>query len=202
MFWKISCRYRHNLCDRALSTRPNSTSPAFPSPLRSEDFASSWFFRKLQASPPFKKSVFQSSQNKRKAYRHTILQHTDENQTVDIAIRRLRKVAPDGMQRAQMLLKVSRIWRLVHDSNQVPISNRLVSVSKEGQAVKPTNYWKSSGPCNCMATCACGRVNHGSSCSESNNSLSRPLLPLIVLSLHLSTMDKNKSHCNDRHMCR
>ena len=43
------------------------------------------------------------------------------------------------MQRAQMLLKVSRIWSLVHDSNQVPISYQLVSVSKEqGKAVKPT----------------------------------------------------------------
>ena len=63
-FWKISCTYRHNVCDRALSARPNSASPAFHSPLRSEDFASSWwFFRKSQASPLKKKHGWSSCEN-------------------------------------------------------------------------------------------------------------------------------------------
>ena len=69
-----------------------------------------------------------NTNGKLKAYR-TIMQNTNETQTVDIAIRRLRKVAPDGMQRAQMLLKVWRIWSLLHDSNQVKISDQLFSVS-------------------------------------------------------------------------
>lgn len=109
----------HNLCD-ALSARPNSTSPAFPSPLRSEDFASSWFRKssRLPRLPPLKKKIYMfqfsvlwilNTNGKWKAYR-TIMQNTNETQTVDIAIRRLRKVAPDGMQRAQMLLRVWRIW--------------------------------------------------------------------------------------------
>ena len=88
----------------------------------------------LPGFPPLKKhviciSIFSLNTNgKWKAYRHT-MQNTNETQTVDIAIRRLRKVAPDGMQRAQMLLKVWRIWSLLHDSNQVKISDQLFSVS-------------------------------------------------------------------------
>lgn len=57
----------HNLCD-ALSARPNSTSPAFPSPLRSEDFASSWFRKssRLPRLPPF---VFKTCFNFQSEYK-------------------------------------------------------------------------------------------------------------------------------------
>lgn len=57
--------------------------------------------------------------NERHTGIRTIVKNSNETQTVDIAIRRLRKVAPDGMQRAQMLLKVWRIWSLLHDQRSV-----------------------------------------------------------------------------------
>lgn len=123
----------HNLCD-ALSARPNSTSPAFPSPLRSEDFASSWFRKssRLPRLPPF---VFKTCFNFQSEYKWQMEGIPDNyakyewdsdrrhcNQKITQSGARWYAKSPNAAESLKDL-------ELLHDSNQVKISDQLFSVS-------------------------------------------------------------------------